>query len=257
MFEQLKADLENLAEGREFWVEAQLVAFNAGFHSVILYRFSRWLRGLGLGPLASFVTYVNALITGAQISSRADIGKGLVIYHPHGMVIGGPCVIGRNCTLVHCNLIGQLEGGGDRPAIGDNFLAGAGAKILGRITIGDNVRVIPNAVVMRDVPDNVTVSGIPARIIHDRRTGAVTPARVAQPAGVFQRLMPLLPTVIDASAATPSTRLLGGGVGLDSIEILRLACAVEEEFGITIDEADLRPEHFHTVGALADFITQQ
>jgi serine O-acetyltransferase len=104
-------------------------------------------------------------LTGAQLSPRAIIGKGLVIYHPHGMVIGANTVIGDFCTLMQTNVIGQHRGGGDRPKIGDHFYAGAGAKILGKITIGNHVRVGANAVVLQSLPDNVTAVGIPAKIV--------------------------------------------------------------------------------------------
>jgi serine acetyltransferase len=91
--------------------------------------------------------------------------QGLVIYHPQGTVIG-PTVIGNYCTLTVSNLIGQLQGGGDRPVVGDHFYAGAGAKILGRIRIGNHVHVAANSLVIKSLPDGVTAIGVPAKVIY-------------------------------------------------------------------------------------------
>jgi serine O-acetyltransferase len=111
---------------------------------------------------------LNSVLTGAQISCNAVIGKGLTIYHPQGIVVGGTAVIGDYCTLTHGNMIGQLHGGGDRPIIGDHFYAGTGAKILGKIAIGNNVRVGANSVVLQPLGDDVTAFGIPARVVGKR-----------------------------------------------------------------------------------------
>ena len=124
MFEYIRADIRRLAdEERHPMRKAAVVFFNLGLQAVILYRLSSWFYRHRLKPLAGALTYWNALFTGAQISGQAIIGKGLVIYHPHGTVIGPTTVIGDNCTLTQSNLIGQLEGGGDRPTIGDHFYA--------------------------------------------------------------------------------------------------------------------------------------
>jgi len=137
--------------------------------AVLLYRLSRWFQGHRVTPIAVVISYISSVLTGAQISARATIGKGFVIYHPHGTVIGATAVIGENCVLVHGNLIGQRYGGGDRPTIGDNFFAGSGAKILGAIQIGHNVRVGANSVVLSPLPDNATAAGIPATIVKIRQ----------------------------------------------------------------------------------------
>jgi serine O-acetyltransferase len=260
----IRADLDRLVEGRGLSAKLMAICFNLGFQAVLLYRIGRWLRAMGLGPLGSFVTYLNSLITGAQISSYADIGKGFLVYHPRGIVVGAKAVIGENCTLVHGNLIGQLYGGGDRAIIGRNFYAATGAKILGRISIGDDVIAGANSVVLRAVPDGVTVSGVPARIIYDRRRtaperGATTPGDT--PDAVVERLVLLLKTTVEGvtkiDAIDESTPLLGAGVGMDSIEVLRLACALEEEFGITVDEGELGARHLRTVGSLASFVARR
>ena len=166
MFENIRIDIARLiSQEPNLLLKFAVIFFNLGLHAVLLYRLSRWFYLHHLGPLSIVVTYFNSIFTGAQISRVAVIGKGLVLYHPQGTVIGATTVIGNYCTLMQSNVIGQRRGGGDRPTIGDYFYAGAGAKVLGKITIGDHVRVGANAVVIRSLPDGVTAVGVPARIM--------------------------------------------------------------------------------------------
>src|SRR5262245_44472961 len=147
-FAHVRSDIRELTRNElGFFTKLGVILFNPGLHAVLLYRVARWLHLHHLRPFAVLASYLNSVLTGAQISARADVGKGLVIYHPHGIVIGATAIIGEYCTLVHGNVVGQLYGGGDRPMIGDHFVAGSGAKILGRIRIGNKVRVGPNTVV--------------------------------------------------------------------------------------------------------------
>src|ERR1700682_3618748 len=159
MFANIRADARRITS-IETRASHRIIALctNLGFHAVLLYRVSHWLEQHHLRGLGLLVSYWNAVFTGAQISSRATIGKGLAVLHPHSMVVGGTAVVGDNCTLVQGNVIGQLRGNEGRPSIGDNFFAGAGAKILGKIRIGDNVRVGANSVVMRSVPTGASLA---------------------------------------------------------------------------------------------------
>jgi serine acetyltransferase/acyl carrier protein len=268
VFEYILADIYELTRNEPgLLTKLGAVFLNPGLQAVMLYRIARWLHLNHLGPLAVLTTYIGSVVTGAQISARARVGKGLVIYHPHGIVIGATAVIGDYCTLVHGNVIGQLYGGGDRPVIGHHFVAGSGAKMLGRIRIGNKVRVAPNSVVTQSLPDGLTVAGNPVRIIRDRRVPAAdapAPAEVQGRAGgahtaVVGRLVEVIAnsaTVVTKSngAIGENTLLLGEGIGLDSIEMLHLISAVEEEFGLTLDERDLRMWNLQTVGSLAAFI---
>lgn len=270
MFEHVREDIRGLTHSKT-GILAKLVVllFHPGLHAVLLYRAARWFHLHHLPPLAVLTSYFSSVLTGSQISARAAIGKGLVIYHPHGISIGETAVIGEYCTLAHGNLIGQLNGGDDRPVIGNYFVAGTGAKILGRIRIGDRVRVGPNAVVTRSLPDGLTVAGNPARIVRDRGS----PDRESRPrtagqidfprshAAVVRRLVGVITSNAKLATARNSvgkdTVLLGKGVGLDSIEILHVISAVEEEFGLTIDEDDLKTSHLRTVESLAAFIGER
>jgi len=266
VFEHVRKDIGELTR-REPHILAKLgvILLNPGLHAVLLYRAARWLHLHHLSPFALLTCYLSSALTGAQISARANIGPGLIIYHPHGVAIGATAVIGKHCTLTHANLIGQRLGNGDRAVIGDYFSAATGAKVIGRVYIGDRVRVGPNAVVTRSLPDGVTVAGNPARIIRD--VGAPdsrSTAQAALPAASDAVVQRVVMAIRNGSGVTTlsgalgaETVLLGGGVGLDSIEMLHVISAVEEEFGLTIDEGGIETRHLRTVGSLAAFVREQ
>lgn len=241
-----------------------LFFFHPGLQAVLFYRLARWLLLHRLGPLAVVTSYVSSVLTGAQISPRAIIGKGLRIYHPQGVVIGAGAVVGDYCTLSHGNMIGTFAGDEERPSIGHHFSAATGAKILGKITVGDHVRVSPNSVVITSLPDNVVATGVPARILlREQSEAAAGAADGGRPAAeqTVDRLVALLRRNVEAVPLPPTmdaaTGLLGEGIGLDSVEILKLVCAIEEEFDLTLDESELTAARFKTVGALAGFIEEK
>ncbi len=270
MFEYIRADIRELTRHETgVLMKLGVILLHPGLHAVLLYRAARWLHLHHMRPLAVLISYFSSVLTGAQISPRAAVGKGLVIYHPHGIMIGATAVLGEYCTLVHGNVIGQLYGGGDRPVIGSHFYAATGAKMLGNTRIGDKVRVGPNAVVTDSLPDGVTVGGNPARIIRDR--GSPDPELAVRKAGqggspdshavVLRRLVRVITNgaavVIPNDAIGEDTVLLGEGMGLDSIELLRVISEVEEEFGLTLDESELKTSHLRTIGSLAAFIEER
>jgi serine O-acetyltransferase len=110
--------------------------------------------------------------TGIEIHPGATIGKNLFIDHGMGVVIGETCIIGDNVTLFHGVTLGGTgkEKGKRHPTIGNNVFIGSGAKILGNITIGNNVKIGANSVILESIPDNVTVVGIPGKIIKHHTT---------------------------------------------------------------------------------------
>jgi acyl carrier protein len=126
------------------------------------------------------------------------------------------------------------------------------------------VRVSPNSVVITSLPDNVVATGVPARILLREQSDPVPAAPGAGPAtaaDTVDRLIALLRRNVEAvplpAAMDRSTGLLGEGIGLDSVEILKLVCVIEEEFELTIDESELTAARFKTVGALAGFIQEK
>lgn len=138
-----------------------------GLHAIWLYRIAHcwWRRGMKL-PARLLSTLARSL-TGIEIHPAATIGPGLFIDHGMGVVIGETAEIGRDVTMYHGVTLGgtSLEKGKRHPTVGDRVVIGAGAKILGNITIGSDSRIGANAVVVRDVPANSVVVGIPGHVI--------------------------------------------------------------------------------------------
>ena len=136
-----------------------------GLHAVLWHRLSSalWRRGLRLP--ARFSAHVGRFLTGIEIHPAARIGRRLIIDHGMGVVIGETAEIGDDVYLYHQVTLGgtSSERGKRHPTVGNGVIVGAGAKILGNITVGDNARVGANAVVVQAVDANQTVVGIPAR----------------------------------------------------------------------------------------------
>jgi len=137
-----------------------------GSMATVLYRLAHALGRARLGLLAAVVYKVNAMLTGAVIGRRAEIGPGLVILHSHGIVINSSVRAGRNLVLGNNVTIGTEKG--KTPVIGDNVYVGTGAVIIGGIRVGNRARIGANAVVNKDVPDGGTAVGVPARVIKVR-----------------------------------------------------------------------------------------
>ena len=138
-----------------------------GVHALLLYRFAHWLRRYELHWLARFVSYFARWFTGIEIHPGATIGRRVFIDHGMGVVIGETAEIGDGCTLYHGVTLGgtTLNKGKRHPTLGKDVVIGAGAKILGPITLGDGAKVGCNAVVTKNVPAGATAVGIPARIL--------------------------------------------------------------------------------------------
>lgn len=150
-----------------------------GVHAVIAHRLSHKLWNWKLKWLARMNSAIARWLTGIEIHPGATIGRRFFIDHGMGVVIGETAHIGDDCTLYHGVTLGGTSWmkGKRHPTLGDNVVVGAGAKVLGPITLGDGARVGSNAVVVRDVPAGATVVGIPGRIVmkkekderHERR----------------------------------------------------------------------------------------
>ena len=135
-----------------------------GSSANILYRLTQWLVTYKLSPLAIITLWFNRVINGCVIGAAARFNYGFVIMHPVGVVINSKVRGGQNIIVESGVVIGDEKG--QAPILGGNIFIGAGAKIIGGITVGSNVKIGANAVVVKDVPDNVTVVGIPARVIN-------------------------------------------------------------------------------------------
>lgn len=141
-----------------------------GFHAVVLHRMNHFFWNLGLRALARFLANFARLLTGIEIHPGATIGKNFFIDHGTGVVIGQTSIIEDNVTIYHgvtlggIGLVGAVEGK-RHPTLKSGAIVGAGAHVLGNITIGKNARVGANSVVTKDVDDECTVIGVPARTI--------------------------------------------------------------------------------------------
>ena len=137
-----------------------------GVHAVWAYRLCHkmWIRDVGLRPLARLLSQITRALTGVEIHPGAEIGHRFFIDHGMGVVIGETAQIGNDVLMYHqVTLGGRSRGHFKRhPTIGNNVLLGAGAKIIGPITIGDGTKVGANALVVTDVPPNSVVTGIQA-----------------------------------------------------------------------------------------------
>ncbi|MFH1655467.1 MAG: serine O-acetyltransferase EpsC [Candidatus Omnitrophota bacterium] len=144
----------------------EIILLYSGLHAIIFYRIAHVLLLLKIPLLPRLISQIAKFLTGIEIHPGAKIGKGLFIDHGQGVVIGETSIIGDNVTLYQGVTLGGTgkEKGKRHPTLGNNVVVGTGAKILGNVTIGDNSYVGANAVVIKDIPHNATVVGVPGRI---------------------------------------------------------------------------------------------
>lgn len=138
-----------------------------GFHAIFAHRFIHALHRTGLPLLPRWLAHVNRFWTGIEIHPNVSIGPGFFIDHGMGVVIGETAVIGKNCTLYQSVTLGgtSTNRGKRHPTLEDNVTIGAGAIVLGAITIGDGAKIGSGSVVVRDVPAHATAVGVPARVV--------------------------------------------------------------------------------------------
>ena len=148
----------------------EIVLLYSGLHAILAYRVAHKLYINGHTLSARAISQAARFFTGIEIHPGATIGKGLVIDHGMGIVIGETAEIGDDCTIYQGVTLGGTgkDVGKRHPTIGDNVLVGAGAKVLGPIVIEDNSKVAANAVVLKNISKNSTAVGIPARIVRQK-----------------------------------------------------------------------------------------
>lgn len=144
----------------------EILLLYQGLHSLIHYRIAHFFYKIRLFFIARLISQVSRSLTGIEIHPGACIGRRFFIDHGMGVVIGETAIVGDDVLIYQGVTLGGagLEKGKRHPTIGNNVVIGAGANILGNITIGDNSYVGANAVVIKDVPPNSTVVGVPGRI---------------------------------------------------------------------------------------------
>ncbi len=172
IFKRLREDLNAfMARDPAARSRAEVLFCYAGLHAVMFHRVAHgaWRRGFTL--IGRWISHLGRFLTGIEIHPAARIGRRLVIDHGMGVVIGETAEIGDDVYLYHGVTLGGTtsEQGKRHPTLRNGVIVGAGAKILGPITVGTGARVGANAVVLKDVPDGVTVVGIPARAVGEQR----------------------------------------------------------------------------------------
>jgi serine O-acetyltransferase len=169
--------------GNDRWPSVIKALLTDGTCAMVIYRLMQWSRRYHLKPLEMILNKVNAVCNRCIIGRGAEFGPGLVLIHALGVVINGRVQAGRNVLIEH-----QVTIGAERqqsPVIGNDVFIGAGAKIIGPVTVGDGARIGANAVVVHDVPAYATVVGIPARVVRQRQPVDRQPAQVPLQTGTL------------------------------------------------------------------------
>lgn len=145
----------------------EVITTYPGVHAIVHYRMANWLWRKNFKWLSRFLSTFSRWMTGIEIHPGATIGRRFFIDHGMGVVIGETAEIGDDCTLYHGVTLGgtSWHKGKRHPTLKNGVVVGAGAKVLGPIVVGENARIGSNAVVTKEVPEAVTVVGIPGRIV--------------------------------------------------------------------------------------------
>ena len=164
VFKELYEDAKNIKEKDPACRNVlEAIILYPGFHILVFHRIAHFFYKYKFLFIARLVSQIGRFFTGIEIHPGAKIGRRLFIDHGMGIVIGETATVGNNCTIYHNATLGGT--GKDKykrhPDLGNNVMVGSGAKVLGPIKIGNNVKIGANAVILKNVPDNATVVGVP------------------------------------------------------------------------------------------------
>ena len=169
MFKNIRYDIKSIRErdpaARSGW---EVFFLYSGFHAVLYYRVANFFYRHNMKFIARWISQTGRFFTGVEIHPGATIGRGLMIDHGMGVVIGETAVVGDNCTIYQGVTLGGTgkDTGKRHPTLGNNVMVGSGAKVLGPFTVGDNAKIAAGAVVLDTVPEGATAVGVPARMIY-------------------------------------------------------------------------------------------
>ncbi len=172
MFKNIKEDIASVFDrDPAARTTFEVLTCYPGLHARVIHRLANWLWRANFKWLARFVSFLSRAVTGIEIHPGAVIGRRFFIDHGMGVVIGETAEIGDDVTIYHGVTLGgtSWRHGKRHPTLCDGVVVGAGAKILGPITIGAGAKVGSNAVVVKDVPAGTTAAGIPARILDEEK----------------------------------------------------------------------------------------
>ena len=179
-FKNIRYDIKAIKE-RDPAARSGLEVFllYSGFHAVLYHRVAHFFFKIKLKFIARLVSQFGRFMTGVEIHPGATIGRGLMIDHGMGVVIGETAVVGDNCTIYQGVTLGGTgkDTGKRHPTIGNNVMIGSGAKVLGPFKVGDNAKIAAGAVVLDAVPEGATAVGVPARMIYTGKPKADTPCK--------------------------------------------------------------------------------
>ena len=234
--EEIRVVFDRDPAARSAW---EIITCYPGFHALLFHRLSHRLWGWDLKWLARFLSHVGRWLTGIEIHPGATIGRRFFIDHGMGVVIGETALIGDDCTLYHGVTLGgtSWNKGKRHPTLGDGVVVGAGAKILGPITIGRGAKVGSNAVVVKDVPDGATAVGIPARILDDEAKNAREESAVKMGFSAYG---------IGADANDPVVKAIHGLIDHSAAADLRIEYILEQlsRMGVKVEDARATADKF-------------
>ena len=166
MFSTIAREIESIKRRDPAAKSALDVIFSyPGFHAIMIYRLTHLIWKVKLRFIARWISQIGRFLTGIEIHPGAKIGDNLFIDHGMGVVIGETATIGDNVTIYHGVTLGGVSSKEEirHPQVGDNVIIGSGAQVLGPVQVNHGARVGSNAVVVKDVPPNATMVGVPAR----------------------------------------------------------------------------------------------
>lgn len=145
----------------------EVILLYPGYHAILFHRVAHLLYKAHLYFLGRLISQISRTLTGIEIHPGAQIGKRLFIDHGMGVVIGETAIIGDDCLIYHQVTLGGMSAKDEKrhPTLGNNVMVGTGAKVLGNIHIGDNVKIGANCIVIKDVEAGKTIIGVPGEIL--------------------------------------------------------------------------------------------
>jgi serine O-acetyltransferase len=241
MFKNIRSDIAAVKERDPACRRSlDVILSYPGFHALFFHRIAHRVWGAGFKSLARFISHISRMLTGIEIHPAVKVGKGLFIDHGMGVVIGETTEIGENVTLYQGVTLGgvSLKKEKRHPTLRDNVVVGAGAKVLGPFEVGENSRIGSNSVVVKAVPPNSTVVGIPGRIVikEGRKVDEfdldhqVMPDPVAKAFNCMMEHLQLMHKRINALSESEKN-------GQDEEEFETLRCRLDDIVRKTIEEA--------------------
>jgi serine O-acetyltransferase len=234
--EEIRVVFDRDPAARSAW---EVITCYPGFHALLFHRLAHRLWGWDLKWLARFLSHISRWLTGIEIHPGAMIGRRFFIDHGMGVVIGETALIGDDCTLYHGVTLGgtSWNKGKRHPTLGDGVVVGAGAKILGPITIGRGAKIGSNAVVVKDVPEGATAVGIPARILDDETKSTREESAVKMGFSAYG---------IGADANDPVVKAIHGLIDHCAAADLRIEYILEQlsRMGVKVEDARATADKF-------------